>query len=316
MRPPKFRPLRVPKKRLRFMTICAAALAAKSKAIVCVADKAITYGDIISWESDVTKIVQLAHPGCVLMMSGSEESTSRIISELASLESLGNTVAEIKKKCEKTYQKCVQEILDQKFIYPRLLTRAIYEQAMSKENVNAVIQGISAEMAKYVVDWIDCSLLVCGFDSKKSPFILNIAAPNGIVTEMTSSGFAAIGSGFEYTQARLLFLSHERSDGLDKALYDIFDAKASAEMVNTVGADWDSAVVYLCGDEIKVKFTEDKIDELIERAWFHSAALSPYEKREEGHPDPPPRNWKGKLKKYADDLLAPTPSDSSQSPKP
>jgi hypothetical protein len=54
MRPPKIRPPRLPKKRLRFMTICAAALAAKSKAIVCVADKAITYGDVISWESDVT----------------------------------------------------------------------------------------------------------------------------------------------------------------------------------------------------------------------------------------------------------------------
>jgi len=45
------------------MTICAAALAAKSRAIVCVADKAISYGDVVSWESDVTKIVPLAHPG-------------------------------------------------------------------------------------------------------------------------------------------------------------------------------------------------------------------------------------------------------------
>jgi hypothetical protein len=297
------------------MTICAAALAAKSRAIVCVADKAITYGDIISWESDVTKIVRLGHPGCVLMMSGGEESTSRIISELASLESLGSTVAEIKKKSEEIYRRCVQEILDQKFIYPRLLTRDIYEKAIAKETVNTIIQGISAEMAKYVVEWIDCSLLLCGFDSTKSPFILNIAAPNGVVTEMTSTGFAAIGSGFEYTQARLLFLSHERSDDLDKALYDIFDAKASAEMVPTVGTDWDSAVVYLCGDEIKVKFTDDKIDELIERAWFHEAALSPYEKVKADHPNPPPKNWKKQLKKYADDLLVPLPSDYSQSGK-
>jgi hypothetical protein len=298
------------------MTICAAALAAKSKAIVCVADKAITYGDIISWESDVTKIVRLAHPGCVVMMSGTEESTSRVISELASLESLGDTVAEIKKKCEEIYRKCVQEILDQKFIYPRLLTRDIYEKAMAGETVNAVIQGISAEMARYVAEWIDCSLLLCGFDSKKYPFILNVSAPNGIVTDMTPTGFAAIGSGFEYTQARLLFLSHERSDGLDKALYDIFDAKASAEMVATVGTDWDSAVVYLSGDEIKVKFTDDAIDDLIERVWFHAAALSPYEQAKEDHPDPPPRTWKSKLKKYADGLLAPPPSDSSQSKKP
>jgi hypothetical protein len=121
---------------------------------------------------------------------------------------------------------------------------------------------------------------------------------------------------FAYAQSRLLFLSHERTDDLDKALYDIFDAKANAEMVNTVGTDWDSAVVYLVGDEVKVKFTEDNIDDLIERVWFDRAALSPYEKRREEHPDPPPKNWKSKLKKYANDLLAPAPSDSSQSEKP
>jgi len=294
------------------MTICAAALAAKSKAIVCVADKAITYGDIISWESDVTKIVQLAHPGCIAMMSGDEEGTSRVLSALAAVPDLGNTVAEIRTKCEGVYRECIREVVDQKFIYPRLLTREIYEAAIAKEQVNVVIQAISAEIARYD---IGCDFIICGFDSKKAPFILDLSAPDGMVTDMTSTGFSAIGSGFSYAQSRLLFLSHERDDDLDKALYDIFDAKASAEMVPTVGTDWDSAVVYLVGDEVKVKFTENEIDQLIERAWFDRAALSPYEKRRAEHPDPPPKNWKSTLKKYANDLLAPAPSDSSQSPK-
>src|ERR1017187_3451479 len=116
MRPPKVRPPRVPRKRLRFMTICAAALAAKSRAIVCVADKAITFGDFISWESDVTKIVKLAHPGCVAMMSGSEEGTSRVIAALVAEADLGRTIVEIKKKCEEIYKECIREIVDQKFI--------------------------------------------------------------------------------------------------------------------------------------------------------------------------------------------------------
>jgi len=55
------------------MTICAAAFACNSEAIVCVADKALTFGELITWESDSTKLIQLPQPGCVAMMSGEEE---------------------------------------------------------------------------------------------------------------------------------------------------------------------------------------------------------------------------------------------------
>lgn len=297
------------------MTICAAALAAKSKAIVCVADKAITYGDFISWESDVTKIVQLAHPGCVAMMSGEEEGTSRVLSALATVESLGDTTAQIKSKCEEVYDECVKELVDQKFIKTRMLTREIYEKAVSKEQVNSVIQSLSAEIHSFN---IGCDFIICGFDSRKSPFIFDLKSPNGAVTDMTSTGFSAIGSGYSYTQSRLLFLSHKRDDGLDKALYDVFDAKASAEMSPSVGVDWDSAVVYVGSDgEVRVKFVEEEVKELIERVWFDRAALSPYETREPDHPDPPPARWKQTLKKYADKLLNPEPAvpDFSRSPK-
>jgi 20S proteasome alpha/beta subunit len=158
------------------MTICAAALAAKSKAIVCVADKAISYGDFISWESDVTKIVQLPHPGCVAMMSGEEEGTSRVLSALAAVESLGSTTAEIKSKCEQIYADCVTELLNQKFIKTRMLTRELYERAVSKEQVNSVIQSISEEIHRFN---IGCDFIVCGFDSRKSPFIFDLKSPDG-----------------------------------------------------------------------------------------------------------------------------------------
>lgn len=314
--PPKSRPPKTPKKRFRFMTICAAALAAKSKAIVCVADKAITYGDVVMWESDVTKIVQLAHPGCVAMMSGEEEGTSRVLSALAAVDSLGSTVADIKKKCEEIYVECVNELIEQKFLKPRLVSRATYETATSKEQVNTVIQAISNEVNLFD---IGCDFILCGFDSRKSPFILDLTAPDGTVTDMTSTGFSAIGSGFAYTQSRLLFLSHKRDDDLDKALYDVFDAKASAEMSPTVGTNWDCFVVYLNGKgEPQIEVVPEKINTLIEQVWFDKAALSPYEKREEGHPDEPPKKWKSTLKKYATNLLSLEPStpDSSQSPKP
>jgi hypothetical protein len=293
------------------MTICAAALAAKSKAIVCVADKAMSFGDVISWDSDVTKIVPLSHPGCVAMMSGPEEGTSRVLSALLAIADLGSTVEEIKKTCEREYGECVQELIEQKFLKPRLLTKELYKTATTGAEVNSAIEALSSEIKGYS---IGCDFIVCGFDSKKSPFILDLSLPDGTATDMTSVGFAAIGSGHEYTLARLLFLTHRRDDDLDKSLYDVFDAKASAEMSPTVGTDWDSVVVYCGGDgTAKVEFVDDDINDLIERVWFHKAALSPYEKREAGQPTKPPRAWKSKLKKYADKLLSPEkPSDSSQ----
>jgi len=297
------------------MTICAAALAAKSKAIVCVADKALTYGEFISWDSDVTKIVRLAHSGCIAMMSGEEEGTSRVLAALAAVDNLGDTVMEIKKNCEEIYVECVNELVVQKFIKPKSLTREIYEEAVRKEQVNSVIQSVSHQINSFN---IGCDFVVCGFDSKKLPFLIELRAPHGTATDITSVGFTAIGSGSDYTLARLLFLTHKREDDLDKVLYDVFDAKASAEMSPTVGTDWDCFVVYISSDgEPKIEVVPDEIDKLIEQVWFDKAALSPFEKREEGQPDKPPRTWKSKLKNYTTDLLSPKPSipDSSQSQK-
>jgi hypothetical protein len=235
------------------------------------------------------------------MMSGDEVGTSRVLAALDAVESLGNTKAEIKKKCEEIYIECVNELIEQKFIKPRLLTRQIYENAIQKEQVNSVIQGIAAEINRYD---INCDFILSGFDSKKRPFILTLTAPDGTVTDMTSTGFAAIGSGFAYAQSRLLFLAHKREDDLDKAMYDVFDAKASAEMSPTVGTDSDSVIVYLGKQgEIKVKIVEEHISELIERVWFDKAALSPYETRSDDQPEQPPKKWKQMLRKYAADLL-------------
>jgi hypothetical protein len=105
---------------------------------------------------------------------------------------LGSTVADIRKKCEEVYRECIREVVDQKFIYPRLLTREIYERAIAKNKVNSVIQAVCAEIARYD---IGCDFILCGFDSNKNPFILDLSAPDGTVTDMTSTGFSAIGSG-------------------------------------------------------------------------------------------------------------------------
>jgi hypothetical protein len=73
------------------MTICAAVLAANSKAIVCIADKALTFDSSqeggprlqsIQWDSDCTKIVTLGQTGFLCAFSGGEDGISRVLSNL------------------------------------------------------------------------------------------------------------------------------------------------------------------------------------------------------------------------------------------
>lgn len=283
------------------MTICAAALAAKSKAIVCVADKALSYGDFITWESDSTKIVRLSHPGCVAMFSGEEEGTSRVLSALLARDNLGSTTSEIAKACESEYKTCVEELIALKLLNPRLLTREHYERAVSGRQSNSVIEGLSAEIKAFD---IECEFLICGFDSNSKPFILYQSRPSGTVSDLTMTGFGAIGSGYNHTLARLLFLSHKREDGLDKVLYDICDSKFSAEMSPSVGVDWDGVIIYLDKNgKPQITAVDEDANALIESVWFHKMALSPYEKARGGDPDLPPKNWKAKLKKYANGIL-------------
>ena len=58
------------------MTVCTSALAAEEKAIVCMADKALSYGDTIPWDSDSSKMFALSNEALVIMFAGSEEPTS------------------------------------------------------------------------------------------------------------------------------------------------------------------------------------------------------------------------------------------------
>jgi hypothetical protein len=87
------------------MTICIAAMAAKSKAIVCIADRAVTYSSStggVNSQSDggVQKIIDLASTGWVALVAGNlpfaQRVTDRMIAAAIGTESVPFADAEVR----------------------------------------------------------------------------------------------------------------------------------------------------------------------------------------------------------------------------
>lgn len=143
---------------------------------------------------------------------------------------------------------------------------------------------------------MDCDLLVCGFDVASKPFLIQITSP-GLATDMTPSGFEAVGSGSDRATPRILWSDYKNANLIDRVLYDLF-AKANAEMNVGVGYEWDGVIVF---PEKRVTLPEN-IKNLLERAW-NDYSYSPYDKREKDDLDPAPKNWKSQLRRYVESLL-------------
>ena len=259
-------------------------------------DRALSYGDTIQWDSDSSKMFSLRNGGMVIMFSGSEEATSRVLGKVIAREAeLGRDIAATRKVLEEEYREAVQEIVEAKFLTPRLIKRDEYIRAISGTEINSFVESIAKEIKNYEPD---SALIVSGFDESSRPFILYLDSP-GVVTDMTITGFHSIGSGWEKSVSKLLFSEFSRKDPLHTVMYDLFDAKAFAEMAVGVGMDWETRII--TGHESGLE-VPDEIDGLIERGWVehehHPFAENEIE-------DAPPKYWKSKLRSYAASIVPP-----------
>lgn len=277
------------------MTVCIAALAQESKAIVCVSDTAISYGDTIQWDSDSTKVFELNSSGTLVLFAGSEELTSRVLGRVvAKADEIGDDIPQTRKVLEMEYREALQELIEARCLAPRLLSREDYIKSISQQEINPFIRGIADEVKAFVPD---CALLVCGFDKEKRPFILFIDGP-GTVTDMTITGFHSIGSGWEKSISKMLYSEHKKSHSIARVLFDTFDAKAFAEMSVGVGFNWDTWVITA---ERKAHKVPEKIDLIVEAAWADHDR-SPFELREKDDISPP-KNWKSQLARYCETIM-------------
>jgi 20S proteasome alpha/beta subunit len=273
--------------RWKRMTICNAALADNSQAIVCIADKGISYGEGIQWDSDSSKIVRLGSRNIVVMIAGMDSHITRFLAPILAIEDqLGKDIAETIKLCESEYKKAYDELIEINFLRPKLITKEDYLKGISGERVNVVFRSLVNEIAAFKVN---CAFLLCGFDDKRKPFLISLAEP-GTATNYALNGFHAIGTGSEKAISKLLYAEFKRTNSTDRIFYDCFDAKAFAEMDPTIGYEWDAKVV--TADRIFEIPTPTK--KLVEQVWA-KFNRSPFEKRESDDLNPPPRDWPQQL---------------------
>jgi len=142
------------------------------------------------------------------------------------------------------------------------------------------MQRISDEMSSF---YYDCDVMICGIDEIFAPYIISIA-PRGKLCNYSIQGFNSVGIGSDIANSRILWSDHERTHSIGRVLFDVFDAKANAEMSPGVGFSWDAKIIFHDGSYRVPK----PIKELIERSWDEHNR-SPFEEwnPEEDLPRPP-----------------------------
>lgn len=284
------------------MTICIGALAADKHAVIGIADRYIAFGSLTGGDTDSVKILPLQNETHA-MIAGNDDAIARVLAKLSMHDELGKDRRATKEYCETAYREAESELLEMRHIRP-FMSREKFEEALLKKQVNSVIEGIAEAIRRDRQEseekTFSCELILCGFDAKKEPYILTLVDP-GVCTDTTQTGFAAIGSGSGHALKEMFDNEWKRTFPLDRALYDILDAKIEAEEDDNVGYNWDAVI--LTADASNT--VPQGIKTMLDRAWI-MLNRSPYDAFNEAEDKPlPEEDWKDRLKKYTDSLLPP-----------
>lgn len=304
------RPRRTPPPRRKpiAMTVCIAAIAAKSKAIVCIADRALTFaGATASAQTDsgVTKIVDIANTRWCAMFSSDDlafpEYVLRIVSREVGKKRRNEIDRAVMEDAVKTafFEQWQFEVED-RVLKPKLLTRESLTatpletrdaRLLNTEYLNILAQ----EMAEHRNN---CCMIFCGFDST-GPHIFSCSTPAGQINPCDWQGFQVMGEGEETARNHLIWSEFDKDDSLDSVLYDVFNAKCATEVLQGIGYAWDWRII-IPGS--RPKPLPARIDGLIDRVWI-TLNRSPFSEKL-SKKDRAPGDWKKRLEKFSTRLLS------------
>jgi hypothetical protein len=159
-----------PSRRGRLMTVCIAAIAGEgSKFLICVADKALTFGSHIQWDADSSKITTLDNNKTLILMAGSESPIDRVIRKLNPItdEWSGDRFA-LMSLLEKRFREAFSEEQEISLLHPQMFTREEYLTLMASGQINRHIEDLAAQIQSFQ---FDCAFLIVGFDKDARPYL-------------------------------------------------------------------------------------------------------------------------------------------------
>jgi len=232
------------------MTVCLASIAEKSKAIVMVSDKAVTYGGSESltpmqYDTGVKKFCRIGETYWYALIAGDPTFALSVVNGaeqiIAQQSEFAESVVGMMNCFKAAYKKRRDSLVEDLILSPRLLTKELFVarttdlQPLDQD----FVFGISAEAKNLKTN---SSLLICGFDKHNNPHIFSVSNP-GKVNSHDLTGFHAIGIGATMAISRMLVLEADLNDHLGLALFQAFDAKVNAEVTQGVGYNWDAEIL-------------------------------------------------------------------------
>jgi 20S proteasome alpha/beta subunit len=302
-----------PRQRRRQLTVCVAAFAAKERAIVLISDTAITKGDMVS-DTSILKMSQIGDTPWHAMMSGSVSLCEEIlIRSDAALKEPGrqsdaDSHVSMMSLVSRVYAQIYEEHLVARVLTPRLLTKTdLYTRPNTLLRLPKYIyQDVDRERSDFERSYWSANLLVSGFDAFGKPHIFGVHWPGKAYGE-DKSGYAAIGVGADAAEGRLMWVESDRDDSLDRVLWESFEAKVQAEIMQGVGYGWDAHILLKSSPKNakrvpeKLQLTMDKAITLIQQSPFPTEKdkLEPWEL--------PSDDWKQQITTFTESLIPPDP---------
>ena len=295
------------------MTVCVAAFAAKERAIVLISDTAITRGDMVS-DTSILKMSQIGDTPWHALMSGTVSLCEEILTRSESAlkekghESASDSHVSMMSLVSRVYAQIYEEHLVARVLTPRLLTKAdLYTRSNTLLRLPKYIyEDVDKERSDFERSYWSADLLVCGFDVRGKPHIFGVQWPGKAYGE-DKSGYAAIGVGAGSAEGRLMWVESDRDDNLDRVLWESFEAKVQAEIMQGVGYSWDAHIL-LKSSPKDAKRVPSELQETMDNAitlLHHSPFATEKEKLEPW--ELPPDDWKLRITKFTESLIPPDP---------
>jgi len=288
------------------LTVCVAAIAAKSEALVLISDKAVTRGYMVS-DTAICKMSRIADSPWHALVSGDlsicDEVLLRSEEALAKKQSDAESYVSMMRLVSKAYADAYEAHLVAQTLTPKLLTKDdLVNRPRRVLPLSDKLQDEIAEDRKtFERDYWRCDVLVCGFEpSSGSPRLFRVLSPGTSFSE-NRLGYTAVGIGEDAAIGHLMWFESDRSDDLDMVLWDAFDAKVHAEIMTGVGYKWDAHIIVKAKPNEAIR-VPDSLQKLMDKAMNH-INCSPFDREPEPPEEIPDADWKEQITRFTQTLI-------------